>query len=51
MDKVFLLYGADGWIGQQLYTLLRRRRYLVIKGRNLLENYASLRNEIREYKS
>lgn len=44
---IFLLYGANGWIGKQLLGILKSKNYKIIYGQSRVDNKEELENEIK----
>jgi len=45
-ENIFLLYGANGWIGSKVYNLLTEMGIKVIKSKCRADNYDDVENEI-----
>jgi dTDP-4-dehydrorhamnose reductase len=45
-----LLFGSTGWIGSQLFNLLKIKNVEVIRARSRLNNYSDLVNELKDIK-
>lgn len=43
---IFLIYGANGWIGSKIVKILKDMEHVVIFARSRLENFEAIRNEI-----
>jgi 3,5-epimerase/4-reductase len=43
---VWLLYGANGWIGSQLVSILESQGQTIIKGKSRIDDYISVYNEV-----
>ena len=46
----WLLYGAHGWIGGQISALLKTQGEQVIEGESRVEDYETLRGEVKSVK-
>ena len=47
----FLVYGANGWIGNKVFQLLENESYIeTIKGSSRVDNIIDIENEIKEVK-